>query len=77
VDLKASRQRLETALTDARPDGLTGLLVGWVVIAEWVDEQGDAWLARFNHDGCTAWQRTGYLQHALEDWGEGEEEEEE
>lgn len=49
------------------------VLLGFVTVAEWVDDQGARWLSRYegNADGhpIPSWQREGYLHNALNaDW---------
>ena len=40
-------------------------LLGWQVVVEWMDEDGERWLAQAAHKDSTAWQRMGYLTAAL------------
>jgi len=65
-------ETLHELIQSVRPDmdeeRLEGsLLAGWVLVAEWMDREGDRWLSRISHPGCTKWQREGYLHDALFD----------
>ena len=50
-------------------DQIGGVLVGWVLVSEWMDLEGRRWLSRVhaNADGSTLpeWQLNGYLHNAL------------
>lgn len=53
---------------DALPDG--AMLLGFVVVAEWMAPDGHRWLSRVDaganaDEGLTEWQREGYLHNAL------------
>jgi hypothetical protein len=41
------------------------LLVGWVVMAEWIEPGGDRFISRLLCDGSTPWQAKGYLFEGL------------
>jgi hypothetical protein len=41
------------------------LLVGWVVMAEWMEPGGDRFISRLLADGSTPWQAKGYLYEGL------------
>lgn len=68
------RERIAQALQNAQGHALDGLLVGWIIVAEWLDPaDGQRWLSRLAHEGSTSWQRQGYLHNALyESWDEYE-----
>lgn len=60
--------------------GATGaVLTHWVLVAEFVDTNGEAWLARRNSENMTQWLREGMLNNALgsETWQEDRDVEEE
>lgn len=59
----------ETASTD---DDLEGaVLMGWVLVAEWMAPSGERWLSKVDGtamgQGCPNWQTQGYLHNALFD----------
>ena len=76
-DRRHARQQLHDAI-----QGTTGgssqledtVLVGWVLVAEWMDGDGERWLS--NLSGCNggessppSWQAQGYLHNTLhEGW---------
>jgi hypothetical protein len=41
------------------------LLVGWVVMAEWMEPDGQRFISRMLGDGSTPWQAKGYLYEGL------------
>jgi hypothetical protein len=59
-----------------------GMLLGFVVVAEWLSTDGDRYLSRMSADGegdpgaVPTWQRRGYLSEALTEWGQDDEEDE-
>lgn len=70
--------------TNATDEDLDGaVLMGWVVIAEWMAPTGERWLSKVagnaSGEGCPEWQTQGYLHNALfhpEDFrGEGDRDE--
>ena len=78
-DLVARKQKIHDAVQEStRSDADLGeaVLIGWVVVAEWMDGDGARWLSRMGSPAdpsrsLPAWQSTGYLHYALtEDWDE-------
>lgn len=64
------REAIAAAVQAAAPQNRPeALLVGWVVVAEWVDGNGARWLSRWSSETVTAWQMDGMLHHALYDPG--------
>lgn len=66
------REALHAAIqtTAAKQDDLEGsALVGWVLVAEWMDGEGKKWLSRItgdpNGNAGPEWQIQGYLHNAL------------
>ena len=63
-----------TTLDDNPGDSLNGAhLMGWVVIAEWMDPNGERWISMGSADAtgedrAADWQVKGYLTHALHEW---------
>jgi hypothetical protein len=58
--------------TSAGDEDIDGaVLVGWVVVSEWVAPDGSRWLSRCSGNGSgsgrdlPAWQEQGYLHYAL------------
>jgi hypothetical protein len=53
--------------TDELPAG--ALLIGWVLVADWMSPDGDRWLSRecggATRDRLPGWQERGYLHEAL------------
>lgn len=60
--------------TNGEEDEVQGaVLVGWVVVAEWMDEDGRFWLTKQSGDaagekGVATWKEGGYLHEALFRW---------
>lgn len=54
------------ATGNAIADG--ALLTGYILVAEWVDPDGQRWLSRGASTGTTSWQRAGWLHEALHNW---------
>jgi hypothetical protein len=42
-----------------------GMVVGWVLISEWMSSKGDRWISRMSSENLTQWQRSGYLWYML------------
>lgn len=60
----------------ARDAGASGaVLTNWVIVAEFVDVQGERWLARRDSEDLTLWGRQGMLHNALlsDEWHPDEE----
>lgn len=64
-------------LGEEMPEG--SMLKGWVVLAEWVAPDNEAWITRMsgspNGDGLTMWSEQGLLHYALNSWSEEDEDE--
>ena len=41
------------------------MLVGWVVVAEWMEPSGDRFVSRLLSSGSSPWQAKGYLYEGL------------
>lgn len=72
MTLADDQERIHAALQECRPeveDGLGpddgSLVVGWVVVSEWMATDGQRWLTKLTHENCTTWQQQGYLHNAL------------
>lgn len=50
------------------------ILTGWVVVAEWMDKDGDRWLSKCRAATTTAWTADGMMHDGLHrDWPAREE----
>jgi hypothetical protein len=70
-ELRRDREIIEGAIGSTGPQALhgEGMLTGWVLVAEWMDTQGERWLSKFASEGSTQWQIQGYMHHSLyESW---------
>ena len=69
-ELQSLRADTEEALSRHTPFQRPAVLTSWVVIAEFMDEDGKKWLSRADSEGTTQWHREGMLWDALHagDW---------
>ena len=85
-EARMMRQRIGQALQANGPGfhderaPVAATCIGWVVIAEWMDETGGKWLSKNSSDAggetLTTWQMNGMLHEALhEAWPSGTESE--
>lgn len=62
----------ESIADKVQPDIESAFLLGYVVLAEWMDADGTRWLTRNAGNGqgefIPAWQLNGYLNEALNNW---------
>lgn len=73
------RKRIHEAVqaTNDQQDELDdALLVGWVLVAEWMDPEGDRWLSKVSgtnggEDSPNSWTERGYLHEVLYHWLKG------
>lgn len=68
-EIDESRDRLHLAVQNesewlSERDG--SLLVGWILVSEWMDSDGDRWLSEAADEHSTMWNRMGYLTASLE-----------
>ena len=69
--LQEDQERVQAALQACTPreDGVGpddgALVVGWVVLCEWVAPDGERWLTKLTNPNCTIWQQQGYLHNGL------------
>jgi hypothetical protein len=59
------RQATEDALRAHAPEDR--ILVGWVVVCDWADGDGDRWLEVAHSEGMPTWQRDGMLYQTMHD----------
>lgn len=53
------------------------VLVGWVIVCDWMDEDGERWLSKGHSSSIPTWTAEGMHHEALYgDWPSGEEDEE-
>lgn len=68
---EALHEFLQNDLASERP----AVLTGWVVVAEWMDDDGEKWLSRAHSASLTEWHANGLHHEALYgDWPIDEEE---
>jgi len=75
-EVETVRKTLAEAIqsTHDSDDSLEGaVLVGFVVVAEWMDPEGKRWLSSSDgsgngEEGLVTWQTRGYLSERLYDW---------
>jgi hypothetical protein len=65
------RDKLHTALQDIGPSDRPGaLLTGWALVTQWVDTDGETYLARVHSETIPTWTANGMWHEALYgDWG--------
>lgn len=76
IDETSVRKRLHDSIqgTNDQDDEVQGaVLIGFVVVGEWMDSEGGRWLTRMDgtnggEAALTTWQSQGYLHNALNDW---------
>lgn len=48
-----------------------GMLTGWALVSEWMDQDGERWLARAHSASTASWEAKGMWHDALHgDWPE-------
>lgn len=43
----------------------SAVLTGWVLVSEWMDEEGVKWISKGSSDTLTDWVSNGFLHEAL------------
>jgi hypothetical protein len=61
----AIHERLQETGPIGLDEGKAAVLTGWVVVAEWMDEDGGKWLAKCHSASLTTWTAAGFHQEAL------------
>lgn len=64
----AQRDAIHAALQETGPlntEDKSAVLSGWVVVTEWMDEDGDRWLAKAHAASLTNWTAAGFHHEAL------------
>lgn len=61
-----AEMKIEAAIRayDAEVESGNALLTGWVIVAEWVDGNGDPNLTAFAREGMPSWRINGLLEAA-------------
>lgn len=59
-------KRIEEAIRaydrECNPEDYNALLIGWVVVAEWIDADGEPNLSAFAREGMPSWRINGLLE---------------
>jgi len=72
ISIEEERAAITSAIAPATDKA--GIVTAWVVVAEFMDEEGKKFLQRLDSEGMTVWQRNGMLRDALcgDNWDDGE-----
>lgn len=66
------RDAVHEAIQRHAPMGREALLTGWVLVAEWVDHDGDRWITRAHAASTSDWAAKGMHHEALYgEWPDG------
>ncbi len=76
-----ARKRIHEAIQDTNDSNREleeAVLIGWALVAEWSDPEGERWLSTASGSGSGEdsppfWQTRGYLHEALQNWPSSEE----
>lgn len=60
-----ARDALHNAIQEHAPIGSEALLTGWVLVAEWVDHDGERWITKAHAASTSAWAAKGMHHEAL------------
>ena len=73
-ELSEEQERVAAVLQTTAPRACPGsVLTGWVVVAEWMDPNGETWLSGLKDQNTSIWKRDGMLHHVLYGDMEGDE----
>ena len=67
---KAVKSRIHGAIQNEAPglaEKQNAMLSGWLLVTEWIDEDGQRWMAHMGDDESPAWTRMGFLKAAMLD----------
>lgn len=67
LDLAQQRAEIEAVLARHWPNERPAILTGWVVVAEFTEDDGERVLTRVQAEGITSWARQGLLYNALQE----------
>lgn len=75
------RDAIHAALQESGPvhrDDRAAILIGWVVVTEWIDETGGRWLSKCHSSSLPHWLAAGLHHEALYgDWPDPDDDEDE
>lgn len=60
-----ARDAIHDAIQQHAPIGSEAVLTGWVMVAEWIDHQGERWLSKAHAESTTSWSAKGMHHEAL------------
>jgi len=67
------RDAIHEALQEHMPMGREAVLTGWVIVAEWMDHEGDRWLSQGRAASTPGWTAKGMHHEALHgEWPDNE-----
>jgi hypothetical protein len=64
-DSDPAREAIHEAIQAHAPSGRKAILTGWVMVAEWMDPEGDRWLSRAHAASTTSWAANGMHHEVL------------
>lgn len=70
------RDAIHQFLNDQGPADMerNAVLVGWVIVCDWMDDEGERWLSKAHSSSITTWGASGMHHDALYGtWPEGDE----
>lgn len=59
------RDAIHDAIQEHMPMGREAVLTGWVIVAEWMDHDGERWLTKGSAAATTGWAGNGMHHEAL------------
>lgn len=59
------RDAIHAAIQEQAPRGEDAILTGWVLVAEWMDHQGERWLSKGASASLAQWSARGLHHEAL------------
>ena len=63
------RDAIHEAIQKHAPRGQDAILTGWVLVAEWIDHEGERWLSKAHAASTANWTARGMHHEALYgDW---------
>lgn len=60
-----ARDAIHDAIQEHAPRGQDAVLTGWVMVAEWIDHQGERWLTKGHSQSTANWAASGMYHEAL------------
>jgi hypothetical protein len=65
TDNDPARDAIHDAIQEHAPIGSEAVLTGWVLVAEWMDHDGERWLSKAHAASTPAWAANGMHHEAL------------